>query len=83
MSKGTHDVFVVVVNFISNDWEAKHVTIGLFEVTNTSGVAMVSKLQELLNKFSFIIIFFAYVKDKGSNLQACANAPTSIISCIF
>jgi hypothetical protein len=30
MSKGTHDVFAIVVNFISNDWDAKHVTIGLF-----------------------------------------------------
>jgi hypothetical protein len=40
----THDVFAIVVNFISNDWEAKHVTIRLFEVTNISGVAMVFKL---------------------------------------
>jgi hypothetical protein len=51
MSKGTRDVFVVGVNFISSDWEAKHVTIQLFEVSNMSGVAMVPKLQELLNKF--------------------------------
>jgi len=51
MSKGTRDVFVVVVNFISSDWEIKHVTIGLFEVSNTRGVAMVPKLQKLLDKF--------------------------------
>jgi hypothetical protein len=43
MSKGTHDVFDVI-NFISNDWEAKHVTIKLFEVLNTSGVTMAPKL---------------------------------------
>jgi len=36
-------VFVVVVNFISNDWEAKHVTMELFS-TNTSGATMVLKL---------------------------------------
>jgi hypothetical protein len=35
MSKGAHDIFVVIVNFISNDLEVKHVIIGLFEVTNT------------------------------------------------
>ncbi len=44
MLKGAHDIFVVVVNFISNDWEAKHVTIGLFEAIHTSGIAMVPKL---------------------------------------
>jgi hypothetical protein len=32
MSKGAHDVFVVVVNFLSSKWEAKHITIRLFEV---------------------------------------------------
>jgi hypothetical protein len=47
MSKGMQDVFVVVVSFISNDWEAKHVTIGLFEVLNTSSATMVLKLQKL------------------------------------
>jgi hypothetical protein len=43
MSKGTHDVFDVV-NFISNDWEGKHVTVKLFEVLDTSGVTMAPKL---------------------------------------
>ncbi len=52
MSKGAHDVFVVVVNFISSDWELNHVTIGLFEVMDTSGASMAPKLQKLLNKFS-------------------------------
>jgi hypothetical protein len=40
MSKGVHDVFVVVVNFLSNKWEAKHITIRLFDVSNTSGATM-------------------------------------------
>ncbi len=44
MSKGTRDVFVVVVNFISSDWKARHVTIKLFEISNTSDVAMALKL---------------------------------------
>ncbi len=42
MFKGAHDIFVVVVNFILNDWEAKHVTIILFEVIDASGVTMVN-----------------------------------------
>jgi hypothetical protein len=30
LSKGVHDVFTIVVNFLSNKWEAKHVIIKLF-----------------------------------------------------
>lgn len=55
----------MVVNFIFSDWEAKHVIIGLFEVTNTSGIAMVLKLQELLDRFALIEKIVAYVKMKG------------------
>jgi hypothetical protein len=44
MSKGVHDVFVVVVNFLSNKWEANHTTIGLFEVFDTSGATMAPRL---------------------------------------
>jgi len=44
MVKGMHNVFVVVVNFISSEWEAKHVIIGLFEVMDISGATMVPKL---------------------------------------
>jgi hypothetical protein len=39
-----HDMFIVVINFISNNREVKHVTIGLFEVNETNGMAMASKL---------------------------------------
>jgi hypothetical protein len=31
MSKGTYDVFALVIHFINNDRQPKHVTIGLFE----------------------------------------------------
>ncbi len=37
-------MFVVVMNFISNDWEAKYVTIELFQTNDTSGATMAPKL---------------------------------------
>jgi len=49
MLKGMHDIFAVVVSFISNNWEAKHVIIGLFEMIDTCGITMAPKLQELLD----------------------------------
>jgi hypothetical protein len=82
MSKGAHDVFVVVINFVSNKWEAKHIIIKLFEVSNFSGVAMVPRLQQLLDKFFFTQKILAYVKDEGSNIQTYANALNYVISCV-
>jgi hypothetical protein len=54
MSKGVHDIFPIVINFLLNDWEAKHVTIDLFELTYTSGPTMALKLQQFLDMFSLI-----------------------------
>lgn len=49
--------FVVVVNFLFNKCEAKHVIIKLFEVSDTSGEAMVPRLQllDILPLFLLII----------------------------
>jgi hypothetical protein len=44
MSKGVHDVFVIVVNFLSSKWEAEHIIIGLFEMSDTSGATMAPRL---------------------------------------
>jgi hypothetical protein len=70
MSKGAHDVFVVVVivNFMFNKWEAKHVTFKLFKVSNSSGATMAPKVTTTLDKFSLTQKILAYVKDEGSNL---------------
>jgi hypothetical protein len=58
MLKGAmHDMFIVVINFISNNWEVKHVTIGLFEVNETNGMAMAPNLNNFLISYSLITIF--------------------------
>jgi hypothetical protein len=41
IKKRTHDVFFMVVNFISKNWEPMHVTIGLFETSNIIDIIMV------------------------------------------
>jgi hypothetical protein len=71
MSKGALDVFNIVV---CNNWEPKHVYNELFEAIDTFGVAMVAKLWQLLNKFSFIQKIVAYVKDeKGQFGYLCCS----------
>jgi hypothetical protein len=54
MSKRVHNIFAIVINFLSNDWKGKHVTIGLFELTYTSEATMTLKLQQFLDMFSLI-----------------------------
>jgi hypothetical protein len=61
----------VVVKFLSTNWESKHINIGLFNAHDTSGTAMVVKLKQILDKFSFTKKL-AYIKNRGSNLQTCA-----------
>jgi len=39
-----HNVFTVVINFVSSNWEPKHMSINLFEAIEISGVAMAPKL---------------------------------------
>jgi hypothetical protein len=37
ISKGSHDVFALVINLLGMDWELKHITIRLFEASETIG----------------------------------------------
>jgi hypothetical protein len=67
--------------FFSSNWELKHITIGLFKANDTSGATMVMKLKQILNKFSLTQNIVAYVKDDRFNLQTCAMAFNSIVSC--
>jgi hypothetical protein len=37
MSKGAHDIFALVINFLEFDQQPKQITIGFFEATKTIG----------------------------------------------
>jgi hypothetical protein len=82
MSKGAHDVFAMVVNFLSTSLELKHVMIGLFEANDMNSVAMVVKIKHILNKFGLTQKIMAYVKDEGSNLATYPQALKAIVSCV-
>jgi hypothetical protein len=44
MSKVGHDIFALVINFLGDDWQPKHITLGLFEPTHTIRQTLVRKL---------------------------------------
>jgi hypothetical protein len=52
MSKRAYDVFALVINFLNNDWQPKHVTIGLFEMTKIIDQALARSLTKLSDKYN-------------------------------
>lgn len=81
MYVGAHDVFVVVVNFMSNNQlKPKNVVVGLFDVTTIIMGTMIPKFWALLHKFSLTKKIIMYVKDKGSNFQPYAITMNFVVS---
>jgi len=72
---------VLVINFINSLWVPCHVTMGLFETTNMSVIAMEVQVKDFLSSYNLLNKLIAYVKDVGGNLSTLAQALTSIVNC--
>jgi hypothetical protein len=83
MSKGTYDVFALLINFLNNDWQPKHVTIGLFETIETTGQALAKSLTKLLEKHGLMKKIVACIKDEGSNFNPMNVALKCVVNCEF
>ncbi len=81
MSKGAHDVFVLVIIFLRFNWKPKQVIIGLFEAVETIRQMLARNLIELLNAYGLRNKIIAYVKDEGSNLNTLTNALNFVVKC--
>jgi hypothetical protein len=57
------------VQFLDDKWEPCHVTIGFFEIVETSENAMVLQVNEVLAKHGLNVQVIAYVKDEGGYLN--------------
>jgi len=69
MSKGGHDIFALVINFVGANWQPKHITVGLFEVIDIRGQTLDKNLTKLLDIYGLRRKIVAYVKDEGYNLN--------------
>ncbi len=58
-SKRAHDVFALVISFLGMHWQPKHITIRLFEASETIGHALATNIIELLNKYGFKKHYYA------------------------
>ncbi len=55
--------------------------VNLFEAIETSEATMAPTLQEFFDKFFLMERIIAYLKNEGFNLQSCAIALNSMVSC--
>ncbi len=67
MSKGAHDIFDLVINFLGFDWQPKQITIGLFEAIEIIKQALTNNLTKLFDQYGLRNKIIAYVKDEDSN----------------
>jgi hypothetical protein len=74
-------LFSLVINFTNHGWVPCHIIVGLFEATNTFGVALVEQVKVFLLKFNLTNKVIAYVKDEGANLNSLTIALTFVVSC--
>ncbi len=81
MNKGALDNFTLVINFLTLDWEPKHVTIGSFEAKGTTIINLANRLQVLFEEYKLINKSFCYVKNEGPNLSIMTNAFKQVVNC--
>jgi hypothetical protein len=65
MSSKRLDTFALVVNFTNDYWVLRHVTIGLFEASNTSCAALAEIVKPILAKFELMNQILECVNDEG------------------
>jgi hypothetical protein len=51
MSHDEYDTFAMIINFIYSSWEPTHVTVGAFEMQNTTNATMANQVKILLDSF--------------------------------
>jgi hypothetical protein len=51
MSKGAHDIFVLIINVLGSNWQPKQITIGLFEATRIIKQALANNLTKLVDQY--------------------------------
>jgi hypothetical protein len=71
-------MFALVINYINKKWPPHHVTMGLFEVHETT---MVIQLKALLVQNELLDKVITYVKDESANLNTFTMALTNNVSC--
>jgi hypothetical protein len=81
MSKGAHDIFAFVINFLGSNWQPKQITTDLFEAIKTTRHALSNNLTKVFHQYGLRNKIIVYVKDEGSNLNTMTIALKFVVKC--
>jgi hypothetical protein len=81
MSKGVHDIFALVINFLGSDWQPKQITIGFFEAIEITRQTLANNLTKLFDQYGLRNKIIAYVKDEDSNLNTMTIDLKFVVKC--
>jgi hypothetical protein len=65
ISRFTHNTFALVTHFINSQWVPCHVIVGLFEAINTTRVATIMQVGDVLSSFNLLEKVIVYMKDEA------------------
>jgi hypothetical protein len=80
MSKGAHDIFVLVIKFLIGDWQPKHVIIRFFEASEITGQILVKNLTELFVTYGLRKKILVFVKNGGFNINNMIITLKSVVN---
>jgi hypothetical protein len=81
MSRTTCDTFAFVINFLTPQWEPRHVCVGLFEVNDTTRASLGKQMTILLERFKLTSKIWCFVKNEGTNLGIMIATLRFMVTC--
>jgi len=82
MSKGMHDIFSFVINFLGSNWQPQKKTIDFFEAIKTTRQALSNNLTIFFDQYGLRNKIIIYVKNEGSNLNTMTIVSKFVVKCV-
>jgi len=81
MNKATCDTFAFVINFLTSQWEPRHVCVGLSEVNHTTRARLAKQMTTLLERFKLTSKILCFVENEGTKLRTMITTLRFVVTC--
>jgi len=81
INRRARDIFALVINLLTPQWEHCHGCVGFFEVDDTIGVGLTKQMKVLLEKFKLTSNIFCFVKYEGIILGTTVATLRFVVTC--
>ncbi len=81
MTRKTEEIFSLNLHWVSNDWVAQRVHLGMpYSTAGTDGRTLATAIRGCLNEFAVTTRVVGYVSDGGANLRTCKTVLDESVS---